>query len=78
MFSNRDSAVSVDICEANKMMSREQKAAAFEAYLNCFVTKNVSHLRFAEDVTCEGPQMPKFMGRQTIIGFSVSKCHARG
>lgn len=53
-------------------MSREQKIAAVEAYLDCFVTKNVSQVPFAEDVTFEGPRMPKLTGRQTIIGFLTS------
>ena len=50
-------------------MSREQKVAAVEAYLDCFVSKNVSQVPFAKDVTFEGPRMPKLTGRQTITGF---------
>jgi Domain of unknown function (DUF4904) len=53
-------------------MSRKQKVAVVEAYLDCFVTKNVSQVPFAEDVTFEGPRMPKLTGRQTIIGFLAS------
>src|SRR4051794_22450116 len=53
-------------------MSREQKIAVVEAYLDCFVTKDVSQVPFAEDVTFEGPRMPKLTGRQTIIGFLAS------
>ena len=53
-------------------MSREQKVAAVEAYLNCFVTKNLSQVPFAEDVTFEGPRMPKLTGRQTVVGFLAS------
>ncbi len=34
-------------------MSREQKVAVVEAYLDCFVTKNMSQVRLAEDVTFE-------------------------
>jgi hypothetical protein len=53
-------------------MSREQKVAVVEAYLDCFVSKNMSQVRLAEDVTFEGPRMPKLTGRQTIIGFLAS------
>ena len=50
-------------------MSREQKVAAVEAYLDCFATKDFSKVPFAEDVTFEGPRMPKLTGRATILGF---------
>src|ERR1700722_10064325 len=50
-------------------MSREQKVAAVEAYLGCFATKDLSKVPFAEDVTFEGPRMPKLTGRATILGF---------
>ena len=53
-------------------MSREQKIAVVEAYLDCFVSKNVSQVPLAEDVTFEGPRMPKLTGRQTITGFLAS------
>jgi len=53
-------------------MSREQKVAVVEAYLDCFVSKNVSQVRLAEDVTFEGPRMPKLTGRQTVTGFLAS------
>jgi hypothetical protein len=52
-----------------KAMSREQKVAVVEAYLDCFTTKELSQVSFAEDVTFEGPRMPKLTGRQTILGF---------
>ncbi len=51
-------------------MSREQKVEAVEAYLYCFVTKDLSKVSFAEDVTFEGPRMPKLTGRPTVFGFS--------
>jgi len=54
------------------MPSREQKVAAVEAYLDCFATKDLSKVSFAEDVTFEGPRMPKLTGRQTIVGFLTS------
>src|SRR5580698_5318614 len=52
-------------------MSREEKVAVVEAYLDCFATKDLSKVSFAEDVTFEGPRMPKLTGRQTIIGFLI-------
>jgi len=54
------------------MPSRAQKVAAVEAYLDCFATKDLSKVSFAEDVTFEGPRMPKLTGRQTILGFLTS------
>jgi hypothetical protein len=44
-------------------MSRDQKVAAVEAYLGCFVTKDLSKAPF------EGPRMPKLTGRPTVFGF---------
>jgi hypothetical protein len=40
-----------------------------EAYLDCFATKDLSKVSFAEDVTFEGPRMPKLAGRASILGF---------
>jgi len=53
-------------------MSREQKVAAVEAYLDCFTTKDLSKVPLAKDVTFEGPLVPKLAGRQTIKGFLSS------
>jgi hypothetical protein len=50
-------------------MSRERKVAVVEAYLDCFATKDLSRVSFAEDVTFEGPRMPKLTGRETVFGF---------
>jgi hypothetical protein len=50
-------------------MSREEKVSAVEAYLDCFVTKDLSKVSFADDVTFEGPRMPKLMGRSMVLGF---------
>jgi hypothetical protein len=55
--------------ERGEVMSREQKVAVVEAYLDCFVTKDLSKVSFAEHVTFEGPRMPKLTGRATILGF---------
>ncbi len=50
-------------------MSREEKVSVVEAYLDCFATKDLSKMSFAEDVTFEGPRMPKLAGRATVLGF---------
>ncbi len=50
-------------------MSREEKVAVVDAYLDCFAPKDVSRVSFAEDVTFEGPRMPKLTGRATVLGF---------
>ncbi len=55
--------------ERGKAMSREEKVAVVEAYLDCFATKDLSKVSFAEDVTFEGPRMPKLAGRATMLGF---------
>ena len=50
-------------------MLREEKIAVVEAYLKSFVTKDLSKVPLAEDVTFEGPLMPKLSGRRTVLGF---------
>ena len=50
-------------------MSREKNIAAVEEYLKCFETKDPSTVPFAEDVSFEGPLMPKLTGRQSVLGF---------
>ncbi|HTR36665.1 MAG TPA: nuclear transport factor 2 family protein [Bryobacteraceae bacterium] len=50
-------------------MSREQKVAVVESYLDCFATKDLSKVPFAEDVTFEGPLMPRLTGRATVLAF---------
>jgi ketosteroid isomerase-like protein len=54
------------------MSSREQMVAVVEEYLNCFSTKDLSRIPFTEDVTFEGPRMPRLAGRQMILGFLAS------
>ncbi|SDF88777.1 nuclear transport factor 2 family protein [Terriglobus roseus] len=54
------------------MSSREQMIAVVEEYLNCFSTKDTSKIAFADDVTFEGPRMPKLQGRQMVLGFLSS------
>jgi hypothetical protein len=48
---------------------REKKIAVVETYLECFRTKDPSAVPFAEDVTFEGPLMPKLSDRQSVLGF---------
>ena len=55
--------------ERGESLSREQKVAVVDAYLNCLLTKDLSKVRFADDVTFEGPRMPKLVGKQSVIGF---------
>ncbi len=50
-------------------MSREQKVAVVEAYLDCFATKDLSGVSFAEDVTFEGPRMSRLTGRPAVFEF---------
>jgi hypothetical protein len=57
------------VYQRREAMSREQKVAAVEAYLDCFTTKDLSKVCLAEDVTFEGPLVPTLTGRQTVKGF---------
>jgi hypothetical protein len=57
------------MCARGEVMSREEKVAVVEAYLDCFATKDLSKISFAEDVIFEGPRMPKLTGRATVLGF---------
>lgn len=50
-------------------MSREEKVSVVEAYLDCFESKDFSKLSFAEDISFEGPGIPKLAGRATVLGF---------
>jgi hypothetical protein len=40
-----------------------------EAYLDGLVKKDLSKVPLAEDVTFEGPLMPKLTGRPAVLGF---------
>jgi hypothetical protein len=66
---NNPPGASEIICERGEVISREQKVAVVEAYLDCFATKDLSKVSFAEDATFEGPRMPKLTGRATVLGF---------
>jgi len=50
-------------------MLREQKIRLVEAYLESFLTKDLSNVSFADEVTFEGPRMPKLEGRQRVLAF---------
>jgi hypothetical protein len=50
-------------------MSREEKVALVEAYLNGLAGKDVSKVPFAVDVTFEGPCVPPLAGREAVVGF---------
>ena len=50
-------------------MSRDQKVAAVEAYLDCFKTKDLSGVALNENVTFEGPLVGTLTGRQSVKGF---------
>src|SRR5580765_5878016 len=53
-------------------MSRDQKVAAVEAYLDCFKTKDLSGVPLADNVTFEGPLVGTLTSRQTVKGFLTS------
>ena len=50
-------------------MSRSKNVAIVEDYLKALLTKDLSAVLFAPDITFEGPLMPKLAGRETILGF---------
>jgi hypothetical protein len=53
-------------------MSRFEKIAVVESYLNGLASKDLSSVPFAAGITFEGPRMPKLAGRETIVGFLTS------
>ena len=50
-------------------MTREEKVAVVEAYLKGLVSKDISKVPFAADVTFEGPRVPPLAGREVVVGF---------
>ena len=40
-----------------------------EAYLNGLVSKDISKVPFATDITFEGPRVPPLSGREGVVGF---------
>jgi hypothetical protein len=53
-------------------MSRDQKVASVEAYLDCFKTKDLSGVPLAEHVTFEGPRVGTLTGRPSVSSFLAS------
>ncbi|HUB81195.1 MAG TPA: nuclear transport factor 2 family protein [Bryobacteraceae bacterium] len=50
-------------------MIREEKIRLVEAYLNGLAAKDLSGVRFAVDVTFEGPRVPPLAGRSAVVSF---------
>ena len=50
-------------------MTREEKVAVVEAYLKGLVSKDISKVPFATDITFEGPRVPPLAGREAVVGF---------
>jgi hypothetical protein len=53
-------------------MSRDEMIAIADAYLNGLAKKDLSNVPFAEDITFEGPRVPKLIGRESVVGFLTS------
>lgn len=53
-------------------MSRSEKIAIVESYLNGLASKDLTSVPFAPGITFEGPLMRKLAGRETIVGFLSS------
>lgn len=50
-------------------MTRGEKVAVVEAYLKGLVSKDISKVPFATDITFEGPRVPPLAGRGAVVGF---------
>jgi len=50
-------------------LSREDKVAVVEAYLNGLAARDISQVPLAIDVTFEGPRVGLLTGRQAVFGF---------
>jgi hypothetical protein len=50
-------------------LTREEKVAVVEAYLKALVSKDISKVPFATDITFEGPRVPPLAGREVVVGF---------
>lgn len=50
-------------------MLREDKIRLVETYLESLLSKDLSKVLLAENVTFEGPRMPRLNGRQAVLGF---------
>jgi len=50
-------------------MLREEKIKLVETYLESLLNKDLSKVSLADNVTFEGPRMPRLTGRQSVLGF---------
>lgn len=53
-------------------MSRDEAIAVVDAYLHGLAQKDLSNVPFAEDITFEGPRVPRLIGCQRVVGFLTS------
>ena len=50
-------------------MTRSEQIAVVDRYFNGLVHKDLTSVPFADNISFEGPLMPKLTGRETILGF---------
>ena len=50
-------------------MLREEKIKLVETYLESLLNKDLSKVSLADNVTFEGPRMPRLTGPQSVLGF---------
>jgi len=55
--------------QGGAQLTREEKVAVIEAYLKGLVSKDISKVPFATDITFEGPRVPPLGGREVVVGF---------
>ena len=55
--------------QGGAQLTREEKVAVVEAYLKGLVSKDISRVPFATDITFEGPRVPPLAGREVVVGF---------
>ena len=53
-------------------MSRSDKIAVVECYLNGLARKDLASVPFAPEITFEGPRMPRLASRDMVVGFLTS------
>ena len=55
--------------QGGAQLTRDEKVAVVEGYLKGLVSKDISSVPFADDVTFEGPRVPPLAGREVVVGF---------
>jgi hypothetical protein len=55
--------------QGGAQLTREEKVAVVEVYLKGLVSKDISKVPFATDITFEGPRVPPLAGREVVVGF---------